>query len=297
MASIWVDLMGAEVRFVQGVRYRSRIAEAGKGHLEALVFTHGGGGHLETFSRNVMPLAEHFHVVALEILWHGLSDAPEVSDNSPAQIVEQIIDLLDALGLQRAWVHGEAFSGQAISLLARQHPERLRGVIFESGVGMRFNEGSIKPPLPPVGGIPMGERTLRLLKEPTWEGVRERLLMVMHFDHPERVTDELVDVRLTHYSHPSTNDAQLRFYAGMAAGTAADHFATEAEMAEVRMPVLVVWCDGSSGVGPDAGERLASLIPGAEFKLLPETGYWAHWENPGAFNEAVRGFIQRHTAT
>ncbi|MGE0060349.1 MAG: alpha/beta fold hydrolase, partial [Dehalococcoidia bacterium] len=59
----------------------------------------------------------------------------------------------------------------------------------------------------------------------------------------------------------------------------------------------VTWCDGSGGAGPDAGERLASIIPGAQFKLLPETGFWAHWEKPEIFNEAVRQFVSGEPVT
>ncbi len=295
--SIWSDYFGADVKFVQGNKYRTRIAEAGKGKAETLVMTHGGGGHLETFARNVVPLAQHMHVVAIEILWHGLSDAPEVGDNPQGQVAEQILDVMDALGIDTAWMHGEAYSGSAVSLLARFHADRLKGVIYESGIGMNFKEGSVKPPAPPVGGISMPERTLQLLKAPDWDGVHARLLMVMHRDHPEQVTDELVDVRLAHYSRPSTNDAQTRFYSALISGAGRQHYATEEEMAQTRVPTLVVWCDGSAGAGPDAGARLASIIPDAQFKLLPQTGFWAHWENPEAFNEAVRQFVAGEKVT
>ena len=141
-------------------------------------------------------------------------------------------------------------------------------------------------------GIPMGERTLILLKDPTWQGVKDRLLMVMHYKHPERVTDELVDIRLAHYSRPFTNDAQTRYYSRMGTGAAPP---SEEDIATVRMPCLVTWCDGSGGQGPDAGERLASLIPGAQFTLLPETGFWGHWEKPDIFNEAVASFIKKNS--
>jgi pimeloyl-ACP methyl ester carboxylesterase len=75
------------------------------------------------------------------------------------------------------------------------------------------------------------------------------------------------------------------------AGTA-QYAPSEAELARINRPVLVIWCDGSGGLGPDAGERMASLIPDARFKALPETGFWAHWEKPDEFNDAVRTFIQ-----
>jgi hypothetical protein len=51
-----VDILGAEVRFVDTKSFgRTRIAEAGRGDRETLVFLHGIGGHLEAYSRNVAP--------------------------------------------------------------------------------------------------------------------------------------------------------------------------------------------------------------------------------------------------
>ena len=121
--------------------------------------------------------------------------------------------------------------------------------------------------------------------------------MVMHRDHPEQVTDELVDVRLSHYLRPSTNDGMIRVYDYYASGKGAKYLASEEEISSIRLPVLVVWNDGSEGNGPDAGQRLASLIPGAQFKLLEQTGFWAHWEKPEEFNEAVRQFIMGEQVT
>jgi len=215
--SIWMNYMGAEIRFVQGKKFRTRLAEAGDKNAPPLILTHGGGGHLETFAFNVVPLGQHFHTIGVEMLWHGLSDAPPITD-APAQIGEQVLDVMEALGIERAWLHGEAAAASTVTWMALNHPEKLIGVVYESSGGIRFKEGSVKPPLPPVGGIPMGERTLILLKDPTWQGVKDRLLMVMHYQHPERVTDELVDVRLAHYSRPSTNDAQTRYYSRMGTG-------------------------------------------------------------------------------
>jgi 2-hydroxy-6-oxonona-2,4-dienedioate hydrolase len=228
--------------------------------------------------------------VAIESLWHGLSDGPAIEPDRNAQLASQITAVMDAMGLDNVWLHGEAAGASAVMHLALNGPDRFKGFIFESGGGVRFKEGTVKPPLPPVGGIPMGERTLMLLKDPTWQGVKDRLLMVMHYQHPERVTDELVDIRLAHYKRPSTNDAQTRYYT-TTAGTA-QYAPSEADLARINRPVLVIWCDGSGGLGPDAGERMASLIPDARFKALPETGFWAHWEKPDEFNDAVRTFIQ-----
>ena len=111
----------------------------------------------------------------------------------------------------------------------------------------------------------------------------------MHRDHPERVTDELVDIRLAHYSRQSTNDGQRKYYNRV---NSSSYNYSEEDISKIKLPVLVLWCDGNSGLGADAGERVASIIPEAQFKLMPETGWWAHWEKPDIFNDAVTQFIK-----
>ena len=86
--SMWIDFLGAETRFVQGKRYRIRIVEAGREHPETLLLFHGGGGHIETFARNVVPLGQHFHTIGVEMLWHGMTDAPPMWDHMNAQEID-----------------------------------------------------------------------------------------------------------------------------------------------------------------------------------------------------------------
>jgi pimeloyl-ACP methyl ester carboxylesterase len=111
MASIWQSLLGSEVHFVQGAKYRSRVVEAGRGHAETLVMTHPGGGHLETFAHNITALGERIHAVGLEMLWHGFSEAPPISGDRIDQEAGQVLDVLDAMGIEKAWVHGTASGG------------------------------------------------------------------------------------------------------------------------------------------------------------------------------------------
>ncbi len=46
--SLWLDMLGTQVRFVPTKTFGStRVAEAGMGNSEKLIFMHGIGGHLE----------------------------------------------------------------------------------------------------------------------------------------------------------------------------------------------------------------------------------------------------------
>ena len=52
--SLWLDFFGSEIRYVQTPTFgRIRIAEAGRGNKETLLFQHGLNGHLEAYAKNL----------------------------------------------------------------------------------------------------------------------------------------------------------------------------------------------------------------------------------------------------
>jgi 2-hydroxy-6-oxonona-2,4-dienedioate hydrolase len=104
----WVDLLGAQVRTVQG-RYRTRVLELGSG--PALILLHGTGGHLANYACNIPALAKHFRVVALDLLWHGLSQAEGYDPNIIPGLVDHIADVMDQLGIDKAHLAGQSIGG------------------------------------------------------------------------------------------------------------------------------------------------------------------------------------------
>jgi 2-hydroxy-6-oxonona-2,4-dienedioate hydrolase len=134
----------------------------------------------------------------------------------------------------------------------------------------------------------MGQFTLQLLEGPTWEAVHDRLLMVMHPDHPEHVTDELVEVRLALYSRPETTESLRRYYQYSGqygyGSPMSEEDQARLEAVYASLPVLII--------GNDADGQSQTLpIPGAQHTILKNTGIWAHWEAPDEFNELVERFI------
>ena len=91
----WVELLQTQVRLIQG-RYLTRIIEAGSG--PALFLLHGTGGHAENYALNVAPLAEHFHVVAMDFLWHGRSQ----TEGYDPEIIPLLVDQVTAIFISKA---------------------------------------------------------------------------------------------------------------------------------------------------------------------------------------------------
>jgi len=63
-------------------------------------------------------------------------------------------------------------------------------------------------------------------------------------------------------------------------------------LGEIAVPTLVIHGELDKVVPPEIGRFLAEHIPGAQFVLIPDAGHVANQEQPEAFNEAVREFLE-----
>lgn len=277
--SIWVDLLGSKVYFA-GNKYRTRVIEAGEG--DALVLLHGGGGHAEAFSRNVVRLGQHFRTMAIDMLWHGLSSKPPYHGDAFAVYAEQVIDLLDAMGIEKAHVEGEAIGGRVAIWLGIHHPDRVAKLILNNTGGVRFRD--LEAAAPGVGQARYQTAANAALENPTRASIRERLERLMM--SPDRVTDELVEVRYRYYSDPETNEAQL------ALRSSSEFEFSEDEVSTIKAPTLVLTTDGNPLRGPAAGRRLASIIPGAKFQLITDSAIWMQWEQAEQHDRLVTAFLK-----
>ena len=202
MNTIWTDLLGSTIRYA-GTKYRTRVIECGDG--EPLVLLHGGGGHAEAFSRNVVRLGRNFRAMAIDMVWHGLSSKPPFHGETIAVYAGQVIDLLDTLGIAKAHVEGEAIGGRVALWLAIHRPDRVLKLILNNTGGVSFKEGSVKAQPESRGRYQTAASAA--VENPTRETVRQRLERLMVT--PDRVTDELVEIRYRFYSDSETNKAQL----------------------------------------------------------------------------------------
>jgi pimeloyl-ACP methyl ester carboxylesterase len=289
---MWVDLMGAQVRYL-GNRYRTRVIEAGDG--PPLVLIHGVGGHAEAWARNVTRLGEHFRVMAIDLLWHGYSAKPPYTDGEdiPAY-AEQLLDLLDAEGIERAHLEGESLGGWIGLWMALHHPDRLDRLVLNTTAGIAFAPGVV-PERPKEGRELLAKRSLDAIGNPTPATIRSRLEWLMA--SPDRVSDELVDVRVKLYSDPAVQ-ASLRSVFGNAFGGVGGPRKTipEARLSEITTPTMVLWTERNPGHGPEVGRYIAARIPGAVFHCLDDAAHWPQWEQPGAHDRVVTDFLQGRMA-
>ncbi len=287
MSSIWVDLLGAEVRY-RGNKYRTRVIEAGEG--PPLILIHGVGGHAEAYSRNVMRLAKNFHVLAMDLVWHGLSAKPPFDGKTIPTYAGQVCDLIDSIGAKKAHVEGESLGGWIAAWMALHHAERLDRIVLNTNAGVVFKPTSVNL-RPHEGTDLLRERSLKAIANPTPETIRTRLEWLMA--SPDRVTDELVELRRTIYSQPETRKSLTNvFETSFGAGDPQKSYRIpEDQLKEVKTSTLVLWADKNPGAGEDVGRHTAKLIPGAQYYCIKDAAHWPQWEKPEEHDRVVTDFL------
>jgi 2-hydroxy-6-oxonona-2,4-dienedioate hydrolase len=293
MSSLWVEMMGVEIKH-DGRKYRGRYAEAGAG--EALFLLHGHGGHLESFARNIKAYAEHFHVFAVDLPWHGLGPQPPFEPELMPTFLDYLLDFMAWRGIDAAHLEGQSMGGWLAMRLAHDRPDKVKKLVLTTVQGFKAEVPGVPAGLPPgpaaaSAGPPAEPGTA---PAPTFAQLQARIRN--NVVDPNEIGDDLVEARLLIYSDPTfrlNQDLLTLSYRGVRgnADTPAKNWTlSEADLARIKAPTLVYWGE-QNALAPAYGEKLAALIPNARYYCEPGTGQWAQYEHADVHNRTVLRFL------
>ncbi|WP_331767040.1 alpha/beta hydrolase [Embleya sp. NBC_00896] len=115
-----------------------------------LVLLHALGEDATHWTEISAAFAAHWRVYALDLRGHGRSDWP--GDYSVESMRDDVLGVLDALGLRRVDLIGHSLGGLVAYLFAQEHPERVGRLVLE--------DVSVPEPRKPVAPVrPEGELT------------------------------------------------------------------------------------------------------------------------------------------
>ncbi len=117
------ELPGVTHRWVQLSEISMHVAEAGSGP-DVLLLLHGWPQHWWSFRELIGELAASYRVIAPDLRGLGWSDAPP-QGYEKRRLAEDVRELLDAEGIERAFVLGHDWGGFIGFLLAIEHPQRV----------------------------------------------------------------------------------------------------------------------------------------------------------------------------
>jgi pimeloyl-ACP methyl ester carboxylesterase len=283
-STLWLDVLGAEIRREPVNGYQTRWIEAGDG--PPLILLHGLSGHAETWSKNITKFAESFHVYALDMLGHGMSEKPTI-DYSIAVLAQHVMSFMDAREITRANLIGQSLGGWVAAAIAINHPERIIAWVSATGAGLQLTDDGEE--MTRSIGAKVRDATNKALASPTLGSVRERLEWLM-FDK-SIVTDELVAVRHHMYNQADFAAIAPRIIDSVTASVDMNEMLTRDKLATVTRPTLIFWTRNNPTMQWDVGKTASEVIPNAEFYLMEEAGHWPQYEKPEEFHAVVIPFL------
>lgn len=287
--TIWLDMLGSGVqeRYYDAAGVRTRVLEAGDPDAQALILLHGTGGHAETYCRNIGPLSKHFRVLVPDMVGHGFTDRPSDLDYSVDDFADHVVAIMDAAGIEKAHVSGESLGGMVSAWVGIKHPARTEKIVMNTGTLARPDEAG------QAQLDDLEQRTHALAKEGiTREKVRHRMNWLVA--EPERMTDEMIDVRLAIYSQEGMLDSAAKIMSrvvGMLRGDVGAQYMEPGVLARLERPTLVLWTEDNPGQTTELAERVSKDIPDGRFEVLTDCAHWPQFERPDVFNATHLDFL------
>jgi len=285
--SLWLDFLGTEIRYVNTPTYgRIRIAEAGRGNPEVILFQHGLNGHLEAYAKNIVKLASKFHVIAFDYVGHGLSDK-KIDEYNPAVFAEQLRELMDALDIEKAHLSGESLGGWVSGLFAAKYPGRVRRLMLNTAGGIPVVSDRGKQDMANF----MALNKANVDKTPTRETVTARMKWLMHPNNHHLLNEELIDLRLRFYLAPET-----RRVAPTINAVIQRHDEFLIPLGSLRCQTLFLWTVDNPIHDLQAAREAAARVPGSAFYVMQgDAAHWPQYELPDEFNAVTEQFFLNGT--
>jgi pimeloyl-ACP methyl ester carboxylesterase len=196
------------VRRIRWSHGETQVLELGDG--PPLLLVHGGGDGAFEWVPVLATLAKTHRVLAVDRPGHGLADAFWYRNvDLQAHVRSFLADILDALELESTDVLANSIGGYWAAVFALAEPHRVRRLVI-AGVP----PGVVRDaPLPlRVMGLPVvGPLVAHLVMgKPSREGSR-KFWGEMLVAHPERLSDELLDVDAAHMRRNAADIRELLF--------------------------------------------------------------------------------------
>ncbi len=130
----YFDSSGTPIRFV----------ELGEG--EPVIMVHGFGGSLEMWRQTgvMQSLSEDFHVVAMDARGHGLSGKPHDPGQYGSQMAEDVLSLMNHLGLEKAHIVGYSMGSRLTGYLIANNSNRIISATLGASPPRRESDGNLE---------------------------------------------------------------------------------------------------------------------------------------------------------
>lgn len=253
------------VENVNGIKIEYEVHGEG----EALVLISGLGYPRWQWHKMVPYLAEHFQAIAFDNRGVGGSDKPE-GPYTAQMLAADTIELLDALGIEKASFVGHSMGGFVVQSIGLDYPERVNKLILCS---TNFG-GPNHVPVTPEAMMVLSDTTSDPLTRFT-NGLKVSTAPGWSEANPEMV-QEWINWRVTNPMDMAGYQSQLAIGLGLIPAEAC----FEGKLDQISAPTLILSGEFDKVVPPENTDLLKAKIAGSEVVILPDAGHFFPIEVP-----------------
>lgn len=255
---------------------------------EAVVLLHGGGpgANAATNWRGFLPgLADQYRVIAPDIYGWGETDHP-AEGAAPSSMtgwvrarVRQILDLLDALGIEKAHFVGNSAGGALSLWVTTTAPERVIDLVLMGSAG-----GQMAAPTPEV------IRMASFYKDASREGI-EALTRWFVYDEDTLGASiaDIVEERFAEVHRPEVKRSYLSMYSTPT--SPAEMTVPPAALRRIKHRTLLVHGREDRFITPDMSVYFNQHLENSQVHIFEKCGHWVQLERRDAMLLLVRAFL------
>ncbi len=253
-----------------------RLAYTDQGRGTPVVLLHAFPQSRAMWAPQIDALSKTHRVIAPDFRGFGESDAPEGAYTLD-QYADDVNGLLDHLAIARAPFVGLSMGGYTLFAIYRRHATRVNGLVLADTRAQADTE----------------------------EGRAGRMAMAQtaRSKGPGAIADLMLPKLLSPVALQTKPDL-VRQVRSIIERTTANGIAgalmamagrpdSVPLLARIACPVLVVTGELDGPTPPADGTFMAERIPGARLEIIPRAGHLSNLEEPQAFTDAIRSFLNR----
>lgn len=245
-----------------------------------LILVHGFAASVHAWRPWIERLKPDYHLVAIDLPGHGLTQTPPNYRATLAGNVALIDALATEIGARNFVLAGHSMGGAVSIAYAKAHPEKLDGLVLVDAAGWPGDRGG-PPAFAALFNNPVGRWFIKLFNPRLFanSGLKSA------YRDEALVTNALVDRYVDLAMAEGHRDVLLT------QRMQAEPPWTPADFHAIRIPTLVMTGEDDSIIPADDARAIAAAIPGAKLILYPEAGHLPMEQFPDETTRDLRAFI------
>lgn len=252
-----------------------------------MVLLHGIAGTSATWDAVIPRLAEHFDVLAPDLLGHGESAKPR-GDYSLGAYANAVRDLLEALGKNRATFVGHSLGGGIAMQFAYQFLERCERLVLVDSGGL----GREVHPLLRAAALPGAGLVLPWLSTTTSRGVGALVRGMSRLGIQAGPDLDETWRGFVSLEEPAARRAFIQTVRGVMDLSGQRVSANERLYLAEGLPTLIVWGENDPLLPVRHARAAHERMAGSRLEIFPEAGHFPHRDDPERFARVLVDFIR-----